>query len=128
MFQQIGLSLLVSLVAGAIAGISGAIVSAPADLLLTKSAGAGAADGDGAGAGGSALAGGELDTSEASEGGMLDGVFAGVGVRCVFFAASIAVQVGAVQSHTRRGSFEWRLTNGGVGGSGVGGWGFGGVR
>ena len=90
-FPQIGLSLLVSLVAGAIAGISGAIVSAPADLLLTKSAGASAADGDEAC--NSTSSGGELDTTEASEGGMLDGVFAGVGVRCVFFAASIAVQV-----------------------------------
>lgn len=67
-------TLAISLVAGAVAGISGAIVSAPADLLLTNE-GAGAAD--------------DVQDQDEPES---SAVFAGVGVRCVFFAASISVQ------------------------------------
>ena len=82
--------------AGAIAGISGAIVSAPADLLLTNSqsvATVAVTDPSGPHIVEPELSDTEAPTNEPAEGGLLEGVFAGVGVRCVFFAASIAVQV-----------------------------------
>jgi hypothetical protein len=83
----------VSLVAGAVAGIAGALVSSPADLLLTKQQ----SGGDGGGHGGGDVDGGSGD-DEISTGtnttinNPFEGVFAGVGVRCLFFAASISVQ------------------------------------
>ena len=67
-------SLAVSLVAGALAGVAGAIVSSPADAMLTRQA--------------SGSGGGADDESV----GAFGDIFAGVGVRCLFFACSISVQ------------------------------------
>jgi solute carrier family 25 phosphate transporter 3 len=82
--DSLAATLSVSLLAGALAGVAGAIVSSPADALLTKSGGGAtappvAAIGDG---------GGGADEKAKDAGGM----FAGAGVRCLFFAASISVQ------------------------------------
>jgi hypothetical protein len=82
--ESLSASLAVSLVAGALAGVAGAIVSSPADALLTKQAGGGS-DSDRSSSGSDG-------TDAAGRGQLFEGVFAGVGVRCLFFAASISVQ------------------------------------
>lgn len=84
--DSIAATLAVSLLAGALAGVAGAIVSSPADALLTKSGGveqptaAASSNSDGTAS---------VSVSPAKESG---GIFAGAGVRCLFFAASISVQ------------------------------------
>lgn len=85
--DSIAATLAVSLLAGALAGVAGAIVSSPADALLTKSGGGVeqptvTASSDASGAA-------RVSISPAKESG---GSFAGAGVRCLFFAASISVQ------------------------------------
>ena len=91
--------LLVSLVAGAAAGVAGAIVSSPADALLTKQSSGGSGGGGASKQSGSSATSApsfqpfaEGATESDDQGFDLSTVFAGAGVRCIFFAASISVQ------------------------------------
>ena len=87
--EDVGLSLLVTLGAGIVSGILASIISHPADVLLTR-AGSAAKEGDAAAEPQVSII-QEAKNLVEDEG--IEALFAGLGVRCVYFAVLISTQL-----------------------------------